>query len=117
MVEMKLGTRVCIMIKPSRGAVVQRTLAALGRGVRMIYWYTYGPDWHHPDTFARDWERLETISRLARMIGEAEDRLYDARCVEPVRVAVVRPFTSAVFENNASWENGKWIYTLLQHLP
>jgi hypothetical protein len=31
-------------------------------------------------------------------------------------VAVVRPFTSAVFENNASWENGKWIYTLLQHL-
>jgi len=112
----KLGTRFCIMIKPSRGAVVQRTLAALGRGVRMIYWYTYGPDWHHPDTFARDWERLKTISRLARMIGDAEDRLYDARWAEPARVAVVRPFTSAVFENNASWENGKWIYTLLQHL-
>ncbi len=112
----KLGTRFTLMVKPSRGAVIQRALAALGRGVRMIYWYTYGPDWHHPDTFAREIGRLEKISRLAQMLGEAESRLYEAEWVAPAQVAVVRPFTSSVFEDNASWENGKWVYSILQHL-
>lgn len=111
----KLGTRFSLMIKPSRGAVVQRTLAAVARRVRTIYWYTYGPDWHHPDTFARVPGRLDRISRVVHMIGEAEPALYDAEPAYPAQVAVVRPQTSAIFENSASWENGKWVYEALIH--
>ena len=103
------------MIKPSRGAVIQRTLSAVARRVRGIYWYTYGPDWHHPDTFARAPDRLDRVSRVAHMIGEAESVTYDADWAFPAQVAVVRPLTSAIFESSASWENGKWVYTALQH--
>lgn len=111
----KLGTRFSLMIKPSRGAVIQRTLSAVARQVRAIYWYTYGPDWHHPDTFARVPERLDRVSRVVHMIGEAEDALYDAVPARPAEIAVVRPQTSAVFDNNASWENGKWVFEAFTH--
>jgi hypothetical protein len=111
----KIGTRFSLMIKPSRGAVVQRTLSAAARQVRAIYWYTYGPDWHHPDTFARAPERLDKVSRVAHMLGEAEGALYDAVRGRPAEVAVVRPLTSAVFDNSASWENGKWVFEALTH--
>lgn len=111
----KLGTRFGLMIKPSRGAVIQRTLSAAARRVRSIYWYTYGPDWHHPDTFARAPGRLDDVSRAAHLLGEAEEALYDAERAWPAEAAVVRPFTSAVFDNSASWENGKWVYEALAH--
>jgi hypothetical protein len=110
----KLGTVFSLMIKPGRGAVVQRTLTSVARKVRTIYWYTYGPDWHHPDTFAKGNKLplLQQMSRTVHMIGESEDVLYDADWAVPAEVAVVR---SDFFENNASWENGKWVYQALTH--
>jgi hypothetical protein len=111
----KLGTAFGLMIKPSRGAVVQRTLTAVARKVRAIYWYTYGPDYVHPDTFANP-GRLPTLSLMSRtvhMLGEAEDVIYDADWAAPAEVAVAR--ACRLPDSNASWENGKWIYQALAH--
>ena len=43
-----------VYVKPHRGAPVQRALSAVSRNARMLYWYTYGPDWAKGDTFASD---------------------------------------------------------------
>ena len=112
--QKKLGTVFSLMIKPDRGAVVQRTLTSVARGVRAIYWYTYGPDWHHPDTFASFYKFpiLERMSHVVHMIGEAEDVIYDADWAFPAEVAVVR---ANYGENDAMWENGKWVYQALTH--
>ena len=111
----KLGTRFSIMVKPGRGAPIQRILTAVARKARVIDLYTYGPDWHHPDTFARAPERLEKLSRVAHQLGAAEDVTYEADWAFPAEIAVVRPRTSEINENNASHENGKWVYEALGH--
>ena len=111
----KLSTRFSIMVKPGRGAPVQRVLTAVARQARVIDLYTYGPDWHHPDTFARAPERLEKLSRVAHQLGAAEDVTYEAQWAFPAEIAVVRPRTSEINENGASHENGKWVYAALAH--
>jgi hypothetical protein len=111
----KLGTRFSIMVKPGRGAIIQRILTAVARNARVIDLYTYGPDWHHPDTFARAFPRLEKLSRVAHIIGEAESVTYEADWARPAEIAVVRPRTSEINESGASHENGKWVYEALTH--
>ncbi len=111
----KLGHRFGIYVKPHRGAPVQRALAAVSRRCTLIYWYTYGPEWYKGDSFGGNLDVLKSCSRAARLIGAAEDVIYDADWARPAEVAVVRPLTSEYYENNDSWENGKWIYTALQH--
>jgi hypothetical protein len=65
-----------VYVKPHRGAPIQRALAAASRGSRMIYWYTYGPDYVKGDTFAEDEEALASTARAAALLGRAEDLLY-----------------------------------------
>ena len=111
----KLGTRFSIMVKPGRGAPIQRVLTAVARQARVIDLYTYGPDWHHPDTFARAPNRLVKLSRVAHLLGAAEEVTYEAQWASPAEIAVVRPRTSEINENGASHENGKWVYEALAH--
>lgn len=111
----KMGKRFGIYVKPHRGAPVQRMLAAISRDCKLIYWYTYGPEWAKGDTFGGNLEILKVCSKAARLAGGAEDVIYDAAWAKPAEVAVVRPRTSEIFENNNSWENGKWVYTAIQH--
>ncbi|MHB9106422.1 MAG: hypothetical protein ACYDCO_05135 [Armatimonadota bacterium] len=111
----RMGKRFGIYVKPHRGAPVQRMLAALSRDSKLIYWYTYGPEWSKGDTFGGNIEILKVCSRAARLAGGAEEVIYDAGWAKAAEVAVVRPRTSEIFENNDSWENGKWVYTALQH--
>ena len=111
----KMGKRFGIYVKPHRGAPTQRMLAALSRDGKLIYWYTYGPEWAKGDTFGGNIDILKVCSKAARLAGGAEDVIYDATWAKAAEVAVVRPRTSEIFENNDSWENGKWVYTALQH--
>ena len=111
----KMGHRFGIYVKPHRGAPMQRALAAVARGSKLIYWYTYGPEWSKGDTFGGNVALLATCGRTARLIGGAEEVIYDATWARPAEVAVVRPLTAEIFENNNSWENGKWVYTALAH--
>jgi hypothetical protein len=111
-----------IYVKPHRGAPVQRMLAAAGRGARMIYWYTYGPDYWKGDSFSTRPETLALVSKAARLLGRAEDVLYGAAFDRRPEVAVVNPRTSERWLNLAptpvriaAWENAKWTYTALQH--
>lgn len=113
--NLRLGKRLCVYVKPHRGAPIQRALAAASRGFTDIYWYTYGPDWAKGDTFAGRPDLLVAVSRASRLLGGAEKVIYDAAWASPARVAVVRPRTAEFFGNSASWENGKWIYTALAH--
>ena len=121
-VSQKLGKRFGIYIKPHRGAPVQRALAAVSRGAKMIYWYTYGPDYHKGDSFSQSRPALELTSKAAALIGKAEDVLYGSRWMRPAEVAVVRPRCSELWmrldsgpARDAAWENAKWTYTALQH--
>jgi hypothetical protein len=107
-----------IYIKPHRGAVIQRMLAAVSRNARMLFWYTYGPEYKKGDSFASRFSNLEDTSKAAHLLGKAEDVLYDSSWVFPAEVAVVRPWWSnngAEPVANAVWEEGKWTYTALQH--
>jgi hypothetical protein len=114
LVEKGLVERFGLYVKPHRGAPIQRALAAAAREAKVIYWYTYGPEWSKGDSFGGNATCRAAVSRADRLIAAAEDLLYEGRR-EPAVVAVVRPFTSFVFENNASWENGKWVYTALMN--
>lgn len=111
----KMDKRFGIYVKPHRGAPVQRALSAASRNCSLIYWYTYGPEWAKGDTFGGNMDILAACSRAARLIGGAEEVIYDAAWARPAEVAVVRPRTSEFFEHNNSWENGKWIYAALTH--
>ena len=112
-----------IYIKPHRGAPIQRMLAAISRGARMIYWYTYGPDYAKGDSFSQNWDDLVTVSRAARLLGGAEAVLYGSSWLRPAEVAVVFPRSSEIWmrlgENaparQAAWENAKWLFTALAH--
>ncbi|HUS90368.1 MAG TPA: hypothetical protein VM695_00915, partial [Phycisphaerae bacterium] len=105
-----------------RGAPLQRMLAAVSRGATMVYWYTYGPDYHKGDSFSQSWETLALTSKAAALLGKAEDVLYGAEWMHPAEVAVVKPRTSELWmrlarspAREAAWENAKWTYTALQH--
>jgi hypothetical protein len=117
------GLRFGVYVKPHRGAPVQRMLAAASRNARMIYWYTYGPDYHKGDSFSEKPEALELVSKAARILGRSEDVLYGSSWARPAEVAIVNPTSSerwmglggASPAKEAAWENAKWIYSALQH--
>jgi len=111
----RMGKQFGIYVKPHRGAPGQRMLAAAARGATMLFWYTYGPDYKKGDSFSAKPEVLAKVSRAARLLGAAEDVLYGAELAVKPTVAVVRPRTSELWGNDAAWENGKWVYTALQH--
>lgn len=109
-----MGKQFGVYVKPHRGAPAQRALTAVARGAHMIYWYTYGPEWQKGDSFGGRIDLLKKIGWVDRLISQAEDVTYDADWAVQPQVAVVRPFTSCL-SGSASWENGKWVYTALQH--
>lgn len=111
----RMGKAFGVYVKPHRGAPIQRALTAVTRSADVIFWYTYGPDWVKGDSFSERPTALAAVSRAARLIGAAEETMYGASWKEAPVVAVVRPRTSEFFENNASWENGKWIHAALTH--
>ena len=118
----RMGVRFGVYVKPHRGAPIQRALTAVSRGSKMIYWYTYGPDYHKGDSFSQSPEALELVSKAARILGKSEDVLYGSSWARGAEVAVVKPRTSEIWMQlagdavyPAAWENAKWTYTALTH--
>jgi len=118
----RMGLEFGVYVKPHRGAPIQRALAAAARGTRLIYWYTYGPDYKKGDSFSQDPACLVLVSKAARLLGKAEGVLYGASWARPAEVAVVSPRASEYWmgftgrpEYPAAWENAKWTYTALAH--
>ena len=114
-VNRELGKPLGVYVKPHRGAPVQRALTAVARGAKMIYWYTYGPDYFKGDSFCDNLESVALASKAAHLIGKTEDVLYGATWAAPAEVAIVKPRCSEVLGNDAQWENAKWVYTVLAH--
>ncbi len=122
-VSNEMDKRFGIYVKPHRGAPVQRGLSAASRGARMIYWYTYGPDYAKGDSFSQRPDALVLTSKAAYLLGKTEHVLYGCRWVHPAKVAVVNPRTSNAWMRLqgkppryvAAWENAKWIYSALTH--
>jgi hypothetical protein len=111
-----------VYVKPHRGAGVQRALSAAARGARMIYWYTYGPDYKKGDSFSQNPADLVLVSKAARILAAAEDVLYGGTPAAPAEVALVKPRTSEIWMAwtgdpafTAAWEDTKWTYTALAH--
>ncbi len=129
MVRKTQGHELGIYIKPARGAVIQRSLSSISRGFRMLYWYTYGPDYAKGDSFSHKPEVLEDTSRAAHLIAKSEDVLFGAQWMQPAKIAIVKPFslmgklqgelgdrkTPADPLLSASWEDTKWTYSALTH--
>ena len=116
------GQRQGIYIKPHRGAVVQRALSALSRGVTMLYWYNFGPEYAKGDSYSQKPEKLALTSKAAALIGKTEDVLYGAEWVVPAEVGIVSPRSSEIWAHlgalptgAAAHENAKWSYTALAH--
>ena len=114
-VSATMDKRFGIYIKPHRGAPVQRALSAVSRGARMIYWYTYGPDYFKGDSFADNRQSVALASKAAHLIGKCEETLYGSTWAVPAEVAIVKPRCSEFLGNDAQWENAKWVYTALAH--
>lgn len=109
-----------LYVKPHRGAPIQRALAGASRGAKMIFWYTYGPDYAKGDSFSEKTDPLALTSKAARLLGAAEDQLWLSRDVQPAQTAIIKPRASEVWlqftEDNAtiaSWEDAKFTYTAL----
>ncbi|MBI4026518.1 MAG: beta-galactosidase trimerization domain-containing protein [Verrucomicrobia bacterium] len=114
----KQGLKFGILVKPHRGAPIQRMLSAVARNARMIFWYTYGPDYKKGDSFSADPDLLVKVSKGANLLGKAEDVLYDASWAQPPQVALVRtrqPPAENPDEAVAVSEDAKWIFTALTH--
>lgn len=122
----ELGLKGGVYVKPHRGAPVQRALSAVSRGNSLLYWYTFGPDYWKGDAFSSNREALASTSKAAWLLSRAEAFLYGSTQAVPPRVAVVRAETTQrwlmrLADNAdipmmaAASENGKWIYTALQH--
>lgn len=108
------------LVKPHRGAPEQRMLSVVSRGVRVIEWYTYGPDYSKGDSFSQSPELLERVAGAARFLGHAEDRLFGARPLVEAEVAFVTPRASEIWGragglNGTAFENAKWVYLALAH--
>ncbi len=117
-VSQRMDKRFGIYVKPHRGAPLQRALSATARNVRMIYWYTYGPEYFKGDSFADRPDALKLASKAAHLIGKTEHVLYGSSWVRPPEVAIVKPRATEILASpaaNAAWENAKWVYTALQH--
>lgn len=115
----KQKTEFGVYVKPHRGAPIQRALAAASRGAKLIYWYTYGPDYVKGDSFAESEPALEATARAASLLGRAEDVLYGSTWMLAPEIAVVNPRSSEIWNrfagSPAPYENAKWIYTALAH--
>ncbi len=112
-----------ILVKPHRGAGMQRALTAISRGARYINWYTYGPEYAKGDTWGGRDEIMLQVGKTNAMIGRAEDALYGAKWMHPAEIAIVKPRASELWMSlgggdpawTAAWENAKWVYTALTH--
>jgi hypothetical protein len=102
-----------IYVKPHRGSAIQRAMSFASRGGTTLYWYTYGPEYCKGDSFASKPWLLEEVSRCARLLGAAEDAIYEARPAEPAEVAVVKPRTTTLL--GGSYYNALWTYAALAH--
>ena len=104
-----------VYVKPHRGAPVQRSLSAVARGARMLYWYTYGPDYFKGDSFSDNLQTIALPVKAAYLLGKTEDVLWGATWACPPEVAIVKPRCSEFLGDDAQWENAKWVYTALAH--
>lgn len=115
-----------VYIKPHRGAVMQRTLSAASRGFRMIFWYTYGPDYAKGDSFSQRDDLLQQTSKTAHLLAGAEKHLYGMEWAAAPEIAIVSPFSlngmvqgiTEKYKNPAlaaAWEDSKWTYLALSH--
>lgn len=114
--RMLIGT----LVKPHRGAPEQRLMAAVSRGATAIEWYTYGPDYARGDSFSQRPDLLERVGKVNRLLGKAEDLLYEARWAAPAEVAFVSPRSSEIWGKATdldvtAFENAKWVYLALAH--
>jgi hypothetical protein len=108
------------LIKPHRGAPLQRMLSLVSRGVQNFEWYTYGPDYAKGDSFSQSPLLLEEVARAGRFLGMAEPYLYDAKPAMPAEVALVSPRSSEIWgkateSGIAPFEDAKWVYLALRH--
>jgi len=109
-----------LYIKPHRGAPIQRSLSAASRGARMLFWYTYGPDYAKGDSFSEKFPHMELTSKAARLLASAEDELWLSRDQFPAQAAIIKPRATEVWmqftsdnATTASWEDAKFTYTAL----
>jgi len=130
-VQSLLGHNLGVYIKPHRGAVIQRTLASAARNFKMLYWYTYGPDYAKGDSFSSRPQHLELTSKAGHLLAKAEDALYEAKWMHEPEIALVSPFTlNDLIQAEipkirkkeevdplllAAWEDTKWTYSALSH--
>lgn len=111
-----------LYVKPHRGAPIQRALSAAGRGARMIFLYTYGPDYAKGDSFSERQDSLALTSKAARLLGASEHLLWQSRSSSPSQTAIIKPRAGEVWmqftgdhASRAAWEDAKFSYTALTH--
>ena len=108
------------LIKPHRGAPEQRMLSLVSRGVRVIEWYTYGPDYVKGDSFSQSPELLKRVAKAGRFLGRSEEFLYGATVASQAEVAFVSPRSSEIWGRAThlgvtAFEDAKWVYLALAH--
>jgi hypothetical protein len=108
------------LVKPHRGAPAQRMLAGVARGVRVVEWYTYGPDYAKGDSFSQSPQLLEEVAKSSRFLARGEPYLWKSEWEVRPEVALVFPRSSEIWGRvgplgMTALENAKWIYLALRH--
>lgn len=84
------------LVKPHPGAPAQRKLAGMARGVRVVEWYTYGPDYAKGDSFSQSPQLLEEVAKSSRFQARAEPYLWKTEWEVRPEVALVFPRSSEI---------------------
>jgi hypothetical protein len=117
-ISRKNGQPVLVYVKPHRGATAQRLLGIAARGVTAFDWYD---DETGRRGFSGQDERIDrnlrTQGDAARLLGFAEEVLYDARRVpDRSEVALLNPRTAFIgVTSRPDFQDAIWVWTALRH--
>jgi hypothetical protein len=114
-ISLRSGRPVLVYVKPHRGATIQRLLGIAARGVKAFDWYDdeSGRSGMNGQSDKID-RNLRNQGKAARLLGAAEDVLYDAMRV-PERSEVAFLSANRVNGSAAHFQDAKWVWTALQH--
>lgn len=110
------GSPAFAYVMPASEEQIQLKLAAtIGKGVKTVDLYRYGPAYGSPDNWSQYLPQVEGVARYLRQLDAAEDTLATA-LPRPAETALIWSASNEAWrETDATVYDGQLIYLALQH--
>lgn len=103
-------------VMPEKDEIIQRKLAsAVGKGVKQIELFSYGPAYASPDNWSQNLSQVEGVAKFVRKLGKAEEVLYPGK-PRKAEVAIVWSGSNEIWRDSlATIYNRHYVYFGLLH--